>query len=547
MNTDTIVKRHAYSYIRFSSLEQAKGDSFRRQTIRTEEFCKKHNLILNETRYEDLGVSGWTGKNIERGALGAFLHAVKAGKIPKGSVLVVENFDRFSRLKPRVAYNKLAEVIEQGVDVVTLEDGKFHTKETLDEFPTLISSLAVMQRANEESSRKSSLISAAWAHKRELAIAGKAVMTAHCPSWLRLKADKSGFEPIPERLALVKRIIRLVKEGKGKREIARMLDAEKVPTWSWAKRWRDNYILELITARSLLGELHPIRRKQPEGEPIKNYYPAVIDEATWLAIQPKKRMVFNAGPQTDAHNLFSGLLYDGYNPEYRMKFFLVDKKKNYIYLTSDYVTVDPLYLKRRDEIAKGKKPGPRPRSGTSIRYQEFEQHFLEHFEEIDLHETMPAKPIAESSRLALVEAEKKANDKALANLIKALEAGQAPASVMAQIDKREAAGKRLGKELAEEEQKEKRERYAADSFEEEQERMSELLGATTREARLALRALFHRIIERIDIYTAGFLGEVPDNLKEMVYPDRYGMMCYSIKLIGGYKMWIWWDGCQVWE
>ena len=68
-------------------------------------------------------------------------------------------------------------------------------------------------------------------------------------------------------------------------------------------------------------------------EPIKNYYPAVIDEATWLSIQPKKRKVFNAGPQTDANNLFSGLLYDGYNPEYRMKFFLVDKKKNYIYLT----------------------------------------------------------------------------------------------------------------------------------------------------------------------------------------------------------------------
>jgi len=547
MNTDTIVKRHAYSYIRFSSLEQAKGDSYRRQMARTEDFCKHHNLILNETRFEDLGVSGWTGKNIERGRLGDFIAAVKAGKIEKGAVLIVENLDRFSRLKPLEAYAKLGEIIKAGVSVVTLEDGKFHTAENYNEFTTLITSLIIMQRANEESTRKSVLTGSAWAQKRKLAIEGKAVMTAHCPSWLRLKADKTGFEPIPERVALVKRIIRLVQEGKGKREIARMLDAEKVPTWSWAKGWRDNYILELIKARALLGELHPIRRKQPDGEPIKNYYPAVIDEATWLAIQPKKRKVFNAGPQTDANNLFSGLLYDGYNPEYRMKFFLTDKAKNYIYLTSDYATVDPLYLKRRDAIAKGKKPGPRPRSGTSIRYQEFERHLLEHFEEIDLHETMPAKPIAESSRLALVAVEKKANDKALANLIKALEAGQPSALVMAQIEKREAAGKRLAKELAEEEQKVKRERYAADSFEEEQQRVSEFLGAKTREARLALRALFHRIIERIDIYPAGLLGEVPDNLKEMVYPDRYGMMCYSIKLIGGYKMWIWWDGSQLWE
>jgi len=95
MNHETIVKRHAYSYIRFFSLEQAKGDSFRRQTARTEEFCNTHKLILNDTRYADLGVSGWTGKNMESGALGAFLLALKAGKLEKNSVLVVENFDRF--------------------------------------------------------------------------------------------------------------------------------------------------------------------------------------------------------------------------------------------------------------------------------------------------------------------------------------------------------------------------------------------------------------------------------------------------------------------
>src|SRR5690348_15507597 len=122
---ESFVKRHAYSYIRFSSAAQSDGDSFRRQWERTKEFCRNHNLDLADTRFEDLGVSGWTGKNIEKGALGDFIAAVKAGKIPKGSVLVVENLDRFSRLKPRKAYAKLAEIIENGVDVVTLEDGKF--------------------------------------------------------------------------------------------------------------------------------------------------------------------------------------------------------------------------------------------------------------------------------------------------------------------------------------------------------------------------------------------------------------------------------------
>jgi hypothetical protein len=61
-----------------------------------------------------------------------------------------------------------------------------------------------------------------------------------------------------------------------------------------------------------------------------------------------------------------------------------------------------------------------------------------------------------------------------------------------------------------------------------------------------LRALFHRIIDRIDFYVAG-LFDVPDRLKEMVFPDRSGMMCYSVTMAGGYKMWIWWDGAQQWE
>src|ERR1035437_4866042 len=313
---------------------------------------------------------------MERGALGDFLHALKAGKIEKGSVLIVENFDRFSRLKPLTAYNKLGEIIKAGVDVVTLEDGKFHTAQTFDDFATLISSLAIMQRANEECTRKSILTGSAWAHKRKLAIEGKAVMTAHCPSWLRLKADKSGFEPIPERLALVKRIIRLVKEGKGKREIARMLDAEKVPTWSYAKCWRDNYILELVKSRALLGELRLQQRKTKTGEVVKNQYPAVIDEKTWLSIQPEKKKVFNAGPQSNVNNLFSGLLYDGYNPDYHMKFFMMNKAKGYVYLSSDYATVDPLYLERRQAINRGEQPGPRPLSGETIRYNEFEAPFL---------------------------------------------------------------------------------------------------------------------------------------------------------------------------
>ena len=549
------VKRNCYSYTRFSSLTQASGDSARRQIEKAQEFCQKHNLELNETRYEDLGVSGWTGENIEKGALGDFIAALKAGKIPKGSVLIVENWDRFSRLKPMDAYTKLGEIIKAGVDVVTLEDGKFHTAENYNEFTTLITSLVIMERANEESSRKSRMISAACAQKRKQASAGKGSLNGNCPPWLKVNADKTGFEVRPERVAIVHRIIKLIKEGKGKREIARMFDAEKVPTWgsdkhyknkNWAKRWRDNYLLEVVKSRALVGELKLQRRKRATGEVIRCYYPAIIDEATWQSIQPKKIKTFNAGPQSDANNLFSGLLYDGYNPDFRMKFFMQDKAKGYIYLSSDYATVDPLYLERQQAIAKGEKPGSRPLSGETIRYNEFEAHFLRHFSEIDLFEALPERTPAESSRIGLLENDQKENDKALANLVKALESGEPSAVVMEQINKREATARRLAKELEAATDKERRQKYTMDSFEEEHQRILELLGAETREARLSLRTLFHRVIERIDIFPAGVL-DVPDDLRVAVYPDRYGMMCYKVKLVGSHPIWIWWDGCQAWE
>jgi len=76
--------------------------------------------------------------------------------------------------------------------------------------------------------------------------------------------------------------------------------------------------------------------------------------------------------------------------------------------------------------------------------------------------------------------------------------------------------------------------------------MAELMTASTGESRLALRALFHRILDRVDFFVAGLI-EVPEELKTHVFPDRCGMTCYRVTLLGGFKMWVWWDGSQVWE
>ena len=71
---------------------------------------------------------------------------------------------------------------------------------------------------------------------------------------------------------------------------------------------------------------------------------------------------------------------------------------------------------------------------------------------------MPERPSNTASRLEHLKAEKAENDKALRNLIKALEGGKNSALVMAQIEKRELGGKRLDKGIELEAQRLKHER-----------------------------------------------------------------------------------------
>src|ERR1041385_5155470 len=95
----------AFSYVRFSTPEQLKGDSLRRQTEAAAEWCKRSGATLDtSTTYRDLGASAFKGAHrSDKAALGAFLKLAEAGRIPKGSFLIIENLDRLSREEERTA------------------------------------------------------------------------------------------------------------------------------------------------------------------------------------------------------------------------------------------------------------------------------------------------------------------------------------------------------------------------------------------------------------------------------------------------------------
>jgi DNA invertase Pin-like site-specific DNA recombinase len=282
----------AYSYLRFSTPEQARGDSFRRQAQLAREFAAKHGLELDEQlTFQDLGVSAYRGSNAESGRLGDFLEAVRAGQVPPQSYLLVESLDRVSRQTARKALRLLEDIIETDVLVVTLTDGRIYDRETLDKDPTaLMMALVIFMRAHDESAMKSRRLKAVWQSKRSKADAK--ALTARAPSWLRLTPLRT-WEVVEERAAVVRRVFAMAAQGIGQHAITTALNADGVPPFGRGKGfWHRSAVAKLLANPAVAGTFVPHtlehegnkRLRQPQ-KPVEGYFPRIVEEGLYEAVR----------------------------------------------------------------------------------------------------------------------------------------------------------------------------------------------------------------------------------------------------------------------
>ncbi|MBN9064138.1 MAG: recombinase family protein, partial [Rhizobiales bacterium] len=258
----------AYSYIRMSTEVQLKGDSLRRQTELSRKYAADHDLDFVENfGLEDIGVSAFKGKNLEDGALGAFIRAVEEGKIEKGSYLLVESLDRISRQHPYKAVPVLTALVNCGIVVVTLADRRAYRLGAGTEMD-LIFSVVHLSRAHEESVMKSRRVGAAWENKRRNA--GSIKLTKQAPKWLRLSSDRRSFELIPDRVEVVRRIFHESADGIGSYVICRRLNEEGIEPFGRSTGWQKSSLDKVLKNRAVLGEFQPHRMREghrtPEGE-----------------------------------------------------------------------------------------------------------------------------------------------------------------------------------------------------------------------------------------------------------------------------------------
>ena len=284
--------------MRWSTEPQTWGDSERRQHQQALDWCQRNGKVLSERMYTDRGISGWKGANRKSGALGALLRVVKPGDI-----ILVEDFDRFSREQPLTVLNALWETVRTGVAICSLKSGVVVDASNFNDLGVLTPMFMGATLANAENEKRSFRIREAMASRRKQLEAGKAVR-GRLPAWLVW--EKQLDKPVVDdaKAKVVAQIFKLCIDGNGCRAIETMM--RKVPAIAGRKQahWNVRFIHQTLTNRAVLGEHLSTGQK---------VYPAIISEETFYraAAMLKARKILTVAFSRQSHSLFTGLIKCG--------------------------------------------------------------------------------------------------------------------------------------------------------------------------------------------------------------------------------------------
>ena len=109
-----------------------------------------------------------------------------------------------------------------------------------------------------------------------------------------MKPDRSGFELIPQKAAVVRRIFEMTAVGKGQIHIAKVFTREAVPCMTTlAQRWYSGTVRNILLSRAVIGEFQPskvIGGKRTLLDGVPDYFPAAVPMDLYAAVQRLHRV-----------------------------------------------------------------------------------------------------------------------------------------------------------------------------------------------------------------------------------------------------------------
>ncbi|WP_458128785.1 recombinase family protein [Pseudomonas sp. Z2-11] len=326
---------HIYSYKRISSRTQREGTGIDRQEALIQEHLARHKLELTR-EFVDLGISGFRGKNARIGALKEFLDLISQGVIKANDILLVENFDRLTRMNGIDATKLVVDILSSKIIIITLGDNQVYDYRQEDHSSILFKINFVLSRANEESRIKKNRSLGAWKKKHNEAKSSNKVMTKKLPYWVSYDEESEKLNLIKNRANEVKRIFELL-ELFGCARTA--IEINKTET---DKKWTLIAIRHLSRAKSVYGCLEIYKTKTENGESadyeeLENYYPAVISKEKFFNIQTKLNIRAETHEKKGREakgfrNVFKGVIFCEHCDTALHQHFTKRKNKEYMYL-----------------------------------------------------------------------------------------------------------------------------------------------------------------------------------------------------------------------
>jgi DNA invertase Pin-like site-specific DNA recombinase len=390
----------AFSYIRFSSKKQELGDSRRRQIDLAVAYCKRRGWKLSPKTFEDLGVSAFKGKNALVGNLGEFLKAIESGTVKPGSVLIVESLDRISREGIDAGWDLIKKILKSDIRIVTLSpEREFDREATRSLSKGALEIQLILERAAEESERKSGLLAAVRAQERKRLRKTRKVAWINkdgdkkrhrLPAWIAEEGDKPVL--IPERVAIIKLIFGLAASGYGVPAIIAKLKKDGVPPFGRKAKWSRSYVGLLLRDRRVLGEFQPHKGKAKDGQPVLNFFPAAISQKEWQAaragVQQRRRHL--GGISKARCNIFAGILQHARDGD--------------SYYMTTRLSRSPTKADTKFQILVNKASEEGTARGYSVPYGPFEDVVLECLLEINVREVL-GRPAGKANPLDALEKE----------------------------------------------------------------------------------------------------------------------------------------------
>ncbi len=292
---------NAYSYKRWSSAKQTDGDSFLRQTELARSICTEKGWNLIDLPPEK-GVSAYKGKNLShKGILGQFIKKVEKGLIHVPCVLIVEKLDRISRKQVNEVVPVFLDLLERNVEVFSVLENTHYSKAHMEKEPalTMIKMVMAFVGAHDYSKAIGQRVKAAKRRKREAALSGKKVwMFDCCPQCFDFDKEKEIYVPNPKAVT-IKDIFKRYQKEESLLAVAKQLNTEGTKPFQSAPFWSATTVKDILQSRYVLGEF----------KGVKNYFPRIIDDATFAEVQGRiQKNAPGRGKQAYLFNLLRGII-----------------------------------------------------------------------------------------------------------------------------------------------------------------------------------------------------------------------------------------------